>query len=86
MLRGFADRSGVGCERKRRVEDAKSPYPLSNWKNGVVCNLDGKTTERRQVIGVKLLTCMLEIPISHPSEGIEQRAGMQAGAQGKGQG
>lgn len=86
MLRGFADRSGVGCERKRKVKDAKSPYPLSNWKNGVVFSLDGRTTERGQVIGVKLLTCMLAMPISRPSEGIEQRAGMQTGAQGKGQG
>lgn len=47
MQRGFADRSGVRYERKRKIKDAStSSSPLSNWKNGVIVNTDGKTTEK----------------------------------------
>lgn len=47
MLRGFADRPGVGYERKRKIKDATTnSLSLSNWQNKYIVNTDGKTTEK----------------------------------------
>lgn len=45
MLKGFADRPGARYERKRKIRDATGFFSLSNWKDRVILNIDGKTTE-----------------------------------------
>lgn len=81
MLRDFADRPSVGRDRKRTVKDAPkgmSP-PLSNQKHGLVLSWD-RRLQKSAGNGSWVLTCVFEMPISHPSDDREQRAGMQAGA------
>lgn len=84
MLRGFIDRPGVICKRKRKVKDATKVtfFPLQQLEECSCPLLRWKITERGQVTGAEFLTHMFEMPDHCPSEDIDWRGRAQGRSQG----